>query len=50
MAIKEKKAELLSFIKYKLRGADDLDKQLKSLSRLSYKALREWAIRNDIID
>ena len=48
--LKAKKAELLSFIKWKCSYREDLPDLLKSLSKMSYANLREWAIRNDIID
>lgn len=48
--LKAKKQELLNFIKYKCGYRDDIQQLLKSLSKMSYANLREWAIRNDIID
>lgn len=50
MKNKNRKNELLNFIKWKCSYRDDIEKLLKSLSKLSYANLREWAIRNDIID
>ena len=45
-----KKKELLNFIKWKCSYREDLKDLLKRLESLSYSDLREWAIRNDIID
>jgi hypothetical protein len=45
-----KKKELLNFIKWKLDYRGDLPELLKRLDCMSYSDLREWAIRNDIID
>lgn len=49
-----KKYSLLAFIEYKLKHGGDTDgeikKTLKKLKTMSYKSLREYAIRNDFID
>lgn len=48
--LKAKKAELLNFIKYKCKWREDVNDLLKTLKKLSYAKLRDWAIANDIID
>lgn len=50
MTVGQKKQSLLNVIKWKCSFRDDIEQLLKSLSKMSYASLREWAIRNDIID
>lgn len=45
-----RKAQLLNFIKYKIQYEDDKEEVLEKCRKMSYHKLREWAIRNDIID
>ena len=47
-----KKQELLNFIKWKIRFFTEQEQKetLQKCKNMSYKALREWAIRNDFID
>lgn len=49
-----KKLSLINFIKWKMDSAGDTqcekDRVMKLCKKLSYKALREWAINNDFID
>ena len=49
-----KKASLISFIKWKMENGGDtpaeIDKVMKMAKKMSYKALHEWAVRNDFID
>ena len=49
-----KKASLINFIKYKMEHGGDtkeeIDKVMKMAKKISYKALHEWAVRNDFID
>ena len=49
-----KKASLINFIKYKMENGGDtpseIDKVMKMAKEMSYKALHEWAVRNDFID
>jgi hypothetical protein len=51
MAAAQKKAELISFIQYKLSyDKDYLNSILPDLQKMSYADLKVWSIRNDIID
>ena len=49
-----KKASLMNFIKWKMQNGGDtkeeVDKVIKMAKKMSYKALHEWAVRNDFID
>lgn len=49
-----KKLSLINFIKLKMESAGETQSEkervMKLCKKLSYKALREWAIRNDFID
>lgn len=49
-----KKLSLINFIKWKMDNANEpqceKDRVMKLCKKLSYKALHEWAIRNDFID
>lgn len=45
-----KKSELINFIQWKCRYDEDLEETIKECRKMSYHELREWAIRNDIID
>ena len=51
MAVAQKKADLLSFIQWKL-GHDPiyLKQILPQLKKVSWANLQAWPIRNDIID
>lgn len=44
------KAQLLEFIKWKCRYDKNPEETMKECREMSYHELREWAIRNDIID
>ena len=51
MAVAQKKAELISFIEYKLKYDQSYLKEiLPQLKKMSWADLQAWAIRNDIID
>ena len=49
-----KKQELISWIKYKMQkggdGFTEICKTIERCKKMSYKALKEWAINNDFID
>lgn len=49
-----KKESLIKFIRYKMeKGGDtftEICETMKKLKKMSYKALREWAIVHDFID
>ena len=51
---KIKKMTLINFIKSKMEHGGDtkeeIDNVIKMAKKMSYKALHEWAIRNDFID
>lgn len=54
MSIQSKKNELLSIIAWKLsRGSEtkpEAEKIMRECRKMSYKALHEFAVRNDFID
>jgi hypothetical protein len=54
MTIKQKKENLINFIKWKMSHSGETEKEqeaiLKYCRKLSYKALHEYAVRNDFID
>lgn len=49
-----KKMSLINFIKWKMEQAGELkceqERVMKLCKKLSYKALKQWAINNDFID
>lgn len=49
-----KKQELISWIRYKMQksgdGFTEIFKTIERCKKMSYKALKEWAINNDFID